>query len=139
MNKQARKQYEREIIEQESSFPIWKETEFEYDLLETHTDIQKARRRISQLNYRARLAVKTGKALYQVKYFIPLPDELCPVCGARNFYNWDMSSIGDGYHIGTAGMDEWECGKCKTAFIDRDSVLLSECYTHINYDEIEEE
>lgn len=138
MNKRQKKEYEREIIEAETSFPIWGEYEFEYLFIESHTDIKKARRRVSQLNYRARLAVKTGKALYQVKYFIPLPDEVCPVCGARNFYNYEMSTLGGGYHIGCAGWAEWECGKCHSHLVEMDAPYLSECYTHVNYDELEE-
>jgi len=139
MDKQTRKAYERDIIAQESSFPIWREDEFEYLFIESHTDIHKARRRASQLNYQARQSVKSGKKLYQHKFFIPLPDEICPCCNARNFYNYEMSVLGWGYHIGCAGWSEWECGKCHTHLVERDSPLLSECYTHINYDEIEEE
>lgn len=89
--------------------------------------------------------------LIEEKYIV-----VCPKCGAYNAYAWEDSTIDpntherwedcmddpyDIYHIPACSSFEWTCGKCDTPWMDVDSVLNSECYTHVPgeyWDEVEE-
>lgn len=78
----------------------------------------------------------------------------CPSCGAFNAYAYQDSNMDsnspheryedcadepvDVYHIPSSSCWEWECGKCSTPWMERDSPLASECYTHVDYSEMEE-
>ena len=67
----------------------------------------------------------------------------CPCCGALNAYSWldatvdpNTGDLDQGqtiavHHIPTCGSWEWQCGKCKTPFAERDAPILAECYTHV--------
>jgi hypothetical protein len=83
----------------------------------------------------------------------------CPGCWQYNAFAWqdtNMLSVGsrivpsdgladggelytedeclpawpDVYHISSAGMDSWECGMCHTYWMEDDSPLNAEVYTH---------
>jgi len=70
-------------------------------------------------------------------------DEICPSCGAYNCYAWQDCNPNDDdilndkkdliYHIPTASCFDWQCGKCKLSFADKNSPIMAEVYTHINY------
>lgn len=80
--------------------------------------------------------------------------EECGGCGAYSAYAYQDSNMDpnereryedcldepyDIYHIGACSCFEWTCGKCGTTWAERDSVYMSECYTHVDYSaEIEE-
>jgi hypothetical protein len=73
----------------------------------------------------------------------------CPNCYAYSAYCWDDVNMDpnsderyedcidephDIYHIGAcSGLGEWQCGKCDTYWMERDSPLAAECYTHVDY------
>jgi bacterioferritin-associated ferredoxin len=70
-------------------------------------------------------------------------DEICPVCGSSNSYCWDDCNQPDDkdfndkldviYHIPTCSGFEWQCGKCKNSFADKNSPIMAEVYTHVDY------
>ncbi len=89
------------------------------------------------------------------------PDILeCPGCSGWNAYAWQDSNMQpntpherfyycgidgvernswpDVYHIPSGSGFEWTCGKCGTSWMERDSPLAAECYTHVDYSEMEE-
>ena len=85
----------------------------------------------------------------------------CPNCGEYNCYAWIDANMQDGqrltnadglldgnifytdndiltnwpdvYHISCTSAFEWQCGNCQTCWMESDSPLNSECYTHIPY------
>jgi hypothetical protein len=76
--------------------------------------------------------------------------EICPCCGELSAYAWDNTNAYDFFtdgiipggfipasgsvaHIGCcSGMGEWECGHCGSHLVEQDSLLLAECYTHVD-------
>ena len=73
-------------------------------------------------------------------------DEVCPSCGALNAYSWLDANMDpntgdrfddakgdadDVHHIDAcSGMGEWECGKCRTPFVEEGSPLNAPTWTH---------
>lgn len=70
---------------------------------------------------------------------------ICGHCGALNAHCWDdcnmdpntgkrdadcLEDAADVYHIPVASGWEWQCGKCKTHWVEADSPLNHSCYTH---------
>lgn len=42
------------------------------------------------------------------------------------------------YHIGACSCFEWQCGNCKNSFSPVDSPINAECYTHVDYSQLDE-
>jgi len=64
--------------------------------------------------------------------------EVCPGCGELSAYSYlDADECDDNgpesgqvATIGTCSSWEWECGHCRTHWMEHDSPLNSPCYTH---------
>jgi hypothetical protein len=85
------------------------------------------------------------------------PDvEQCGRCGEFSAYCWDdCNAYGDfadgivpgGFvpapgtiaHIGCSSSWEWECGHCGTRWVERNSPINAECYTHVDPDTEDDE
>lgn len=57
--------------------------------------------------------------------------EECPLCRNFSAYSYQDVSLMHGiFKIGATSSFEWQCGNCHTFWIDKDSPLNCECYTH---------
>ena len=64
----------------------------------------------------------------------------CPGCGGLSAHAWEDVDEANGIaHIGAASCCEWQCGHCKTYWMEKGCPLDHPCYTHREYDEGEKE
>ncbi len=81
--------------------------------------------------------------------------EICPCCQELSAYAWQDATGYDEFedgiipggfqpepgciaHIGTASGWEFECGHCRAHVVDGSSPILSPCYTHEDFEIIDE-
>lgn len=55
----------------------------------------------------------------------------CSSCNGLSAYAWcDTDESLNVAHIGAASCWEWQCGHCRTHWVEADSPINSPCYTH---------
>lgn len=104
------------------------------------------------------MSKRSEEWLFQFEYLLPEDEEtrslvlcgdieVCPGCCELSAYAYRYTTAYDQFedniipggfkpeagtiaHIGTCGSWEWECGHCRTRWMDRDSPLNHPAYTH---------